>query len=272
MGRRSLAKILTEMMGRRKETVRHLMGGQETVSLTTDIWTDRTMRSFLGVTAHLLAPHPKTQTYQLLSILLTCQKFKGRHTGEAIARSFDNVLEDFGIGNKVEFIVTDNASNMKRAFSLEFPEIDPSGAEGEEGAGVDDGDLWEDQDEEDAGAVRQALILASKHRIPCFAHTRQLVIGDGLKELRAVGQPIAKVSKLTTVLHRSAVLKERFQERFGVEQYQLRTPHAGALSFFNSELDRTYKELIVERLLKSARRWSSTTLFSHAKSGLNLLN
>ncbi|XP_019739891.1 uncharacterized protein LOC109524433 [Hippocampus comes] len=150
------------------------------------------MRSFLGVTAHLLAPHPKTQTYQLLSILLTCQKFKGRHTGEAIARSFDNVLEDFGIGNKAEFIVTDNASNMKRAFSLEFPEIDPSGAEGEEGAGVDDGDLWEDQDEEDAGAVRQALILASKHRIPCFAHTLQLVIGDGLLP--------------------------RFEERFGVDR------------------------------------------------------
>ncbi|XP_019731263.1 uncharacterized protein LOC109519280 [Hippocampus comes] len=194
------------------------MGGQETVSLTTDIWTDRTMRSFLGVTAHLLAPHPKTQTYQLLSILLTCQKFKGRHTGEAIARSFDNVLEDFGIGNKAEFIVTDNASNMKRAFSLEFPGIDLSGAEEEEGAGVEDGDLWEDQDEEDAGAVRQALILASKHRIPCFAHTLQLVIGDGLKELRAVGQAIAKVSKLTTVLHRSAVLKERFEERFGVDR------------------------------------------------------
>ena len=71
------------------------------ISMTADIWSDRTMRSYLGVTAHLLGTNPRTGEHGLISLLLTCQRFVGRHTGEAIARAFEAVIEEYHVAEKV---------------------------------------------------------------------------------------------------------------------------------------------------------------------------
>jgi len=47
-----------------------------------------------------------------------------------------------------------------------------------------------------------------KERISCFAHSLQLVIGDGLKEARCVGTARSKISRIT-LLHRSTAFKMR---------------------------------------------------------------
>lgn len=45
------------------------------ISVTVDIWTDRKMRAFLGVTAHYLSPND----HQLKSALLCCERMSGKN-------------------------------------------------------------------------------------------------------------------------------------------------------------------------------------------------
>ena len=71
------------------------------VSVTADIWTDRNLHSFLGVTVHFLGNNPKTNQYGLQSVMLTCQHFIGRHTGINIGQAFEDCLESYQLIDKV---------------------------------------------------------------------------------------------------------------------------------------------------------------------------
>ena len=51
----------------------------------------------------------------------------------------------------------------------------------------------------------QTLRQNSRQRISCFTHSLQLVVGDGLSDTRCVNKAIAKIIKLSTLLHRSTV-------------------------------------------------------------------
>lgn len=54
----------------------------DNVSVTVDIWSDRRMRGFLGVTAHWI--NIEDDRLELKSQLLACNRFKGSHTGERV--------------------------------------------------------------------------------------------------------------------------------------------------------------------------------------------
>lgn len=47
-----------------------------------------------------------------------CRRFYGSHRGEAIRTSYQEILGDFEIADKVTIIVNDSASIMVKAFSL----------------------------------------------------------------------------------------------------------------------------------------------------------
>ena len=51
------------------------------MSLTVDIWSDRTMMGFLGITAHFMDPN----LVRPMSALIGCNQFKGSHTAERIS-------------------------------------------------------------------------------------------------------------------------------------------------------------------------------------------
>ncbi len=57
--------------------------------------------------------------------------------------------------------------------------------------------------------------LGSRQRLSCFAHSLQLVVGDGLKEVKCLSQAISKVSKLANLLHSSTIFKDKFEAVFG---------------------------------------------------------
>ena len=63
----------------------------------------------------------------------------GKHTAENIRDCFGNVLETYGITGKISAVLSDNAANMAKAFSVTFPvrynEETPQLL-------VDDGELW----------------------------------------------------------------------------------------------------------------------------------
>ena len=79
----------------------------------------------------------------------------------------------------------------------------------EEDQEVEDETVWEELDEEDDAHVDASLSTSSKQRIPCFAHTLQLVVSDGLEDMKCVSRAIAKVTKISTLLHKSSVFKEK---------------------------------------------------------------
>ena len=64
---------------------------------------------------------------------------KGHHTGESIRLVYENVLKYYGIEEKVFKAVTDNGSNMVKAFNVTFEVLND----------VDDIQSHDDEDEED---------------------------------------------------------------------------------------------------------------------------
>ena len=85
---------------------------------TLDIWTNRQIHSYIGMRGHFIVD------FKLKSIMLACNRFQGSHTGEEILLHFKRIESDFEINGKVDNIVTDNGSNMLKAFRLLSLEIE----------------------------------------------------------------------------------------------------------------------------------------------------
>ena len=77
------------------------------VSLTTDIWTSRTVQAYITVTIHFI-----TKDWVLDSKVLVTREMMERHTGVHIAETLREIAKDWNIDNKVVAVVHDNASNM----------------------------------------------------------------------------------------------------------------------------------------------------------------
>uniref|UniRef100_A0A3Q3BF94 HAT C-terminal dimerisation domain-containing protein n=1 Tax=Kryptolebias marmoratus TaxID=37003 RepID=A0A3Q3BF94_KRYMA len=202
---------IPELVRKVKETVLEKLKTQRSVSLTTDLWSDRRLRSFLGVTAHVC--YKSKDSYALGSYLLDCRRFTGRHTGEHIASAFEEITEEYDIRDKISYIITDNAANMKCAFKVHMPQQQSDDSDSEED-NLDDEHLWEDiNSEEDID-----LPWSSGERLSCFAHSLQLVVHDGMKEVKTISRTIAKTSKFATLLHSSSQFKDKFEAAFGTNK------------------------------------------------------
>ncbi|KAL3048812.1 hypothetical protein OYC64_008317 [Pagothenia borchgrevinki] len=111
------------------------------VSVTVDIWSDRKMRGFLGVTAHYL--EQDEERIELKSNLLACDRFKGSHTAERICEQFEAICDEYSIKNKIDYIISDNAANMRKAFTVCFP-TEQEDEDVDEEDDLDDPELWHD--------------------------------------------------------------------------------------------------------------------------------
>ena len=168
------------------------------ICLTIDLWSSRDMRSFVGITGHY------TKDYQLQSVMLACQRFRGSHTTERIHEAYERTIATYGLNNLVTVIVTDNAANMIKAFSLP----------GMKTAAADESD---DELDDDDSALTQPDITDELDYLPpdrhsCFAHTLQLVVHDGLKDAGQKKSVIAKASNFVFHVRKSTSATEVLQE------------------------------------------------------------
>ncbi|GBP23619.1 Zinc finger BED domain-containing protein 4 [Eumeta japonica] len=70
--------------------------------------------SLLSLTCHGIA-----SDFERSSIILKCETFDDRHTGDIIAEKFDTMLSEWNISNdQVHCMIRDEGSNMKRAMRL----------------------------------------------------------------------------------------------------------------------------------------------------------
>ena len=84
--RRTITVKLESIVAEKREKIKLLLTGAKHVSVTVDIWSDRRMRGFLGVTGHALST---SEGVQQNSYLLACNRFKGSHTGEQMCDEYD---------------------------------------------------------------------------------------------------------------------------------------------------------------------------------------
>lgn len=211
--RRTLTVKVENLAVERRLKLKTRMSNINHVSVTVDIWSDRKMRGFLGVTAHYL--EKDEERIELKSNLLACDRFKGSHTAERICEQFEAVCDEYSIKNKIDYIISDNAANMRKAFTVCFP-TEQEDEDVDEEDDLDDPELWHDLSLEDQETVDAAL--AKKQRLQCFAHTLQLVVGDGLKETKGTTSSLAKLSKLSSLLHTSTTFKDVFDAEFGEQR------------------------------------------------------
>ena len=113
-------------------------------------------------------------------------KLSGSHTGENIKTNVHQLLMDFALVDKVRAIISDNASNMVKAFA---PTIS------------DEGSSDEDDDRlpvENTEAVLEDIVFeSSADHLRCFAHSLQLTIKDGLEHAKFMTPVLGKCSKIT---------------------------------------------------------------------------
>ena len=162
------------------------------LNLTVDIWTDRKMRAYLGITAHYISCNEKNQS-KLCSSLLGCNRFEESHTGELIAAEIERLLDTFIFKRKIDYIITDNAANMRKALTISFEGIDSSDC-GSDETMIDEPDLWQDLDI-DEGREVDVTINANlqSERLSCFDHSLHLTVGDDFKDTKCVSGALAKI-------------------------------------------------------------------------------
>ena len=155
--------------------------------------------SFIGITCHLFDRKRKSRK----SFRLCLRPFNESHTSAAIMRKVTNIMDEFNIRHKVNYVCSDNGANIKRALiNLGHEEVVTTGVEpaevveaecgGQVSEVVDefspeDPDYEEPKTEEDVRAFINKLEtefddfitsprLFGLRRIPCLAHTLQLPI------------------------------------------------------------------------------------------------
>lgn len=91
-----------------------VMNNCDTICLTVDCWTSRTMTAYIAITGHFI----HRENLEFNSFLLQCSALEGSHTGLNIAQELKRIADEWSLTNKVNFIVTDNASNMLSAANI----------------------------------------------------------------------------------------------------------------------------------------------------------
>lgn len=126
--------ILPNLYAEKALYLREILEKISNVAITTDIWSSNSNKSFITVTCHYIC------NYEIHARVLATQEILGSHTGENISLQLREILNEWGVFDKVTTIVSDNAANMKNA--------------------IND--------------------YLQKHRHPCIAHTLNLSVQEAL--------------------------------------------------------------------------------------------
>ncbi|CAF1559875.1 unnamed protein product [Rotaria magnacalcarata] len=191
------------------------------ISLTLDVWSDRRMRSYFGITLHAIVDdHYKTY-------LLSFERLTGKYSGEKLAAEFDRVTQLYNLKDKLVRIITDNANNNQAAFNhLVLPGFDEyfdDSIDDQSELETNDDDTNNDECDKNRleieevnddiyGSTLNAPTDQEFLRLPCFIHSLQLVVHDGIKAASGALSSLKKVADLAKLAHTSNSFAERLEE------------------------------------------------------------
>ena len=110
-------KLIDEKAAEVKDNLIKQLNKAPSVCLTIDLWSNRQMKGFMGITGHFI----KDSTMK--SVMTACKQFKGKHSFDNILHEYEETMASFDICGKVTSVISDNASNMVKAFWLFHPWI-----------------------------------------------------------------------------------------------------------------------------------------------------
>ena len=167
-------------------------------SLTLDIWSSRRMHGYLGVTCRSVGK--LSHIFLLVSNCLDLTMLK---------IFLLSIIDEFDIELKVFKVVTDSASNMKKAFQVSLPEFALDSEEEDE----DDG-AAEIEESLESSEISEDIFDTVPERISCFAHTLQLSIKDSINASQQATKAIAKVAKIVNHIKKSTKSTEMLESLF----------------------------------------------------------
>lgn len=221
------SKLLHEKAAKIRNNVKLQLKNAESVCLTIDLWSNRDMRGYMGITGHFILD------WALKSVMICCKRVKGRHTADNIRMEYEEVISCFDVGHKIISVVSDNASNMVKAFSL-------PGCESEDDPTFSDSSDEEDCDQTDSKSNLLPESLDADclpDHLRCFAHTLQLVVKDGLAEVSGhLKSVLTKAAKIVTYVRKSVHATEVLQD-FNRLQAANATRWNSQLTMINSVLN-----------------------------------
>ncbi|KZS20284.1 Uncharacterized protein APZ42_013065 [Daphnia magna] len=138
-----LRKLIDELFEETKAALRDKLERVNSTSIIMDLWSSKTMRGYLGISCTGV-----TEDYEPFNASLSLRPMQGRHTGAAIFAEYESVVKEWNITNKVIRVMTDNASNMKSAFSTSLPSWEAAPSRGGMPM-TDDTDECDDDDDDD---------------------------------------------------------------------------------------------------------------------------
>lgn len=103
------SQLLPSICGSAVTKLSGILSNIKHVSVTTDIWTSDSNKSFLTVTCHFV------HNSVLHGVVLSTIEVPFSHTALNIANSLEEIFETWKLSNKVVAIVSDNGANIKKA-------------------------------------------------------------------------------------------------------------------------------------------------------------
>lgn len=190
------------------------------IVLGLDCWSKKGLTAaFLGISAAFFNPVSNLPQH----ILLNLHQIGHPHTGLMLAEKINKTLTQWEIdGRKIMLAVTDNGSNMIKAIAsvklkVEGGNVDPDPESDLEVEHVGDDDDQEEQDpelesDEDDMTLEDESI--SMHRIPCVAHTLQLVLKE-IDKNSAYTALMTKSKALVKSIRQSSIATELLMGKCG---------------------------------------------------------
>ena len=168
-------------------------------------------KAFIGCIAHFVDVEFKPQ-----ALLLEFLRIKSQHTAEKIRNTTKDILEKSNAAGKIYRVITDNASNMIKAYKFELSIDDGDDQENEpENFSSEECSFNTDASEKSNLSVElsltdpnsdmndKSLAMNLNPRLSCFAHSLQLVIHDGSKNVPYLSKALNKCKELSRKSHKS---------------------------------------------------------------------
>ena len=141
-------------------------------SATVDLWTSRARKGFMAVSLHLQTKHSSQTKVMDVAHIPT------PHTAANVRAKFGQILGSYGMNEDDLFkVVSDNASTMKKAFSVTLWEADGDDSDENNAALPENEEIGDDEEVQDM-EVEFGEVFQDGLRLPCSIHTLQLFVKD----------------------------------------------------------------------------------------------
>lgn len=174
-----------------KKKLRDKLEKVSSINLTIDLWSNRQMRSYFGITGHYIL-----NEWNLESFVLGCNRVVGWHTAENLMLWYDEIVSDFCVSEKVKQTVPLISKKHLHLFldlklSLTLTML-----------------MRMSQMTVMTQVVQMSLFLLKISFLSIFAHCIQLVVKDGLAKAGQIGSIIKKCSKLVSFIRKSTIVAD----------------------------------------------------------------